>query len=65
MDTSKWTLKTQEGFQQAIALAEKAVNPEVTREHLVLALLSQTEGITLPVLQKLGISPKQLKNSIE
>ena len=65
MDTSKWTLKTQEGFQQAVHLAEKAVNPEVTREHLVLALLSQNEGVTLPIVQKLGISPMQLKNSIE
>ncbi len=65
MDTSKWTLKTQEAFQQAVALAEKNSNPEVTREHLVLAFLSQSEGITLPVVQKLGISPMQLKNSIE
>lgn len=65
MDTSKWTLKTQEAFSQAVAFAERDANPEVTKEHLVLALLSQSEGITLPVLQRLGVSPMQLKNTIE
>ncbi|SHE48980.1 ATP-dependent Clp protease ATP-binding subunit ClpB [Ferrithrix thermotolerans DSM 19514] len=65
MDTSKWTLKTQEAFSQAVAFAERDANPEVTKEHLVLALLSQSEGITLPVLQRLGVSPMQLKNTIQ
>ena len=38
-------------------LARGAGNPEVTPEHLLLALLRQEGGIVAPILNKLGVAP--------
>lgn len=65
MDTSKWTLKTQEAFESAVSNAERNVNPEVVPEHLALALISQSDGLALPIVQKLGIAPLSLRNRLE
>ncbi len=64
MDTNKWTQKTQEGVTAAVDLAKERSNPEVTPDHLALALLGQAEGMTLPIMAKLGLSPLSLKNQI-
>ncbi|MDA8386896.1 MAG: AAA family ATPase [Actinomycetota bacterium] len=64
MDTNKWTQKTQEGVTAAVDMAKERSNPEVTPDHLALALLGQAEGITLPIMAKLGLSPLSLKNQI-
>ena len=65
LDPNRWTLKTQDAVNVAIASARSASNPEVTPDHLLLALLGQEEGIVLPVLQKVGVAPGQLKHRIE
>ncbi len=64
MDANKWTQKTQEGVTAAVDLAKERSNPEVTPDHLALALLGQAEGMTLPIMAKLGLSPLSLKNQI-
>ena len=64
MDTNKWTQKTQEGVTSAVDMAKERSNPEVTPDHLALALLGQAEGIALPIMAKLGLSPLSLKNQI-
>jgi len=54
LDPNRWTLKTQESINGAIEAAKAAANPEVTPDHLLLALLGQEEGVVLPILQKVG-----------
>ena len=65
LDPNRWTLKTQEAVNLALAAARSASNPEVTPDHLLLALLGQEEGVVLPILQKVGVAPAQLRNAAE
>jgi ATP-dependent Clp protease ATP-binding subunit ClpB len=64
LDPNRWTLKTQEAFNAAVDLARQANNPEVTPDHLLLALLGQEEGVVLPILQKVGKAPLSLRNEL-
>ena len=61
LDPNRWTLKTSDAVNVAIAEARTLSNPEVTPDHLLNALLGQEEGIVLPLLQKVGIAPTQLR----
>ncbi|QGG96770.1 ATP-dependent Clp protease ATP-binding subunit [Actinomarinicola tropica] len=63
LDPNRWTLKTQEAVNAAIAAARSASNPEVTADHLLVALLGQEEGVVLPILQKVGATPLSLRNA--
>ena len=63
LDPNRWTLKTQEAFNTAVTSAKDNNNPEVTPDHLLQALLSQEEGVVLPIIQKVGISPLTLRNA--
>ena len=62
-DPNRWTLKTQEALSVAAESARAANNPEVTPDHLLLALLGQADGVVLPILQKLGVAPLTLRNA--
>ena len=57
MNFNKLTVKAQEAVAEAQNLARGAGNPEVTPEHLLLALLRQEGGIVAPILNKLGVEP--------
>src|SRR5262245_45006463 len=63
-DPNRWTLKVQEAFASAVDAAKQASNPDVTPDHLLLALLGQSEGIVLPMLQRLGKEPLPLRNQL-
>ena len=65
MDPNRWTLKTQEAFNAAISRARTDNHPEVTPDHLLVALLGQAEGVVLPILEKLGASPAALRTKSE
>ncbi|MEY4130377.1 MAG: hypothetical protein RLZZ31_501 [Actinomycetota bacterium] len=65
LDPNRWTLKTQEAVNSALSAARAASNPEVTPDHLLLSLLNQQEGVVLPILQKVGVSPLTLRNKAE
>src|SRR4051812_19988167 len=65
LDPNRWTLKTQEAFNAAVARATEAHNPEMTPEHLLAAMLGQDDTVVLPVLQKLGVAPLSLRNKLE
>ena len=54
LDPNRWTLKTQEALNHAIESARTNANPEVTPDHLLVALLGQDEGVVLPILTKVG-----------
>jgi len=65
MDPNRWTLKTQEAFSAATDAARATSNPEVTPDHLLMALLGQSEGVVLPILEKVGLPPMPLRNDTQ
>ena len=65
MDINKLTLKSQEALQAAQRLAGENNNQQVETAHLLGALLGQTDGVILPLMQKLGVSPQSLRTKVE
>ena len=65
MRFDRFTIKTQEALQTAQSLASDAQNPELGVEHLMLALIRQTDGIVTPIFQKLGIDTAGITSAIE
>ena len=61
MRPDKFTAKMQEALNAALDLASKNDNPEITSEHFLLALVEQTDGLTRPLLEKLGVSAPSLE----
>ncbi len=50
------TIKAQEAFRDASVLATERRNPVINDAHLFAALLTQSEGIVQPLLQKAGLN---------
>jgi ATP-dependent Clp protease ATP-binding subunit ClpB len=65
MRFDKLTLKAQEAVQDAQSLAERLKHSSVEVEHALMALLSQSEGITGPLLEKVGVDAGILKGSLQ
>ncbi len=61
----RFTEKSQEALQQAQSLAADAQQQEILPEHLLLALLQQTEGTVPPILQRLGVDPQALAQELK
>ena len=64
MRIDKYTQKMQEALQGAQDLASQANHPEITDEHFLSALLDQGEGITRPLLEKIGANVDQLRERL-
>jgi ATP-dependent Clp protease ATP-binding subunit ClpB len=64
MRLDKLTIKAQEALQAAHELAGSRAHQELTPEHLLAALLDQTDGITGAILRKLGVDPAQVRQSV-
>jgi ATP-dependent Clp protease ATP-binding subunit ClpB len=62
MRADKFTLKSQEALELAQNTAAKRGNPQVETEHLLLALLSDEEGICVEILKKLGADADKIRN---
>ncbi len=65
MNPDRWTLKTQEAFQDAQTSAQRRGHPELTPEHLLAALLAQDAGVVPETLKKGGIEPRTAAAEIE
>src|SRR5712664_3760743 len=65
MQLDRFTIKAQEAVQAAQALAQKFSHQEIDGEHLMLALLEQSEGLIQPLLQRLGSPPARLGSDLE
>ena len=61
MDLNKLTVKSQEALAAAQRLATELNHQGVGEPHLLAALLGQSEGVILPLLQKMGIQPGALR----
>ncbi|HEX6059546.1 MAG TPA: ATP-dependent chaperone ClpB [Gemmatimonadaceae bacterium] len=64
INPDRLTVKSAEALNEALAIARRAGNPVVYDTHLLLALLDQSEGIVVPILQKLGASVAALRDKI-
>ena len=65
MRFDRLTIKAQEALETAQNLATDAQNPELSVEHLMLALIKQTDGIVAPIFQKLGVDFAGITSAIE
>jgi ATP-dependent Clp protease ATP-binding subunit ClpB len=65
VDPNRFTRKTGEALQAAQALARERNHSQVTPEHLLAALVSQPEGVVLPVLERLGVSAKTVRDRVD
>src|SRR5436190_21701734 len=64
MRIDKYTQKMQEALQAAQDLASQANDSEITNEHFLSALLDQGEGITRPLLEKIGAKVDQSRERL-
>jgi len=60
MRLDQFTFKAQEAIQAAQKTADEMQHQAVDVEHLLLALADQQEGILIPMLQKVGASPRKI-----
>ncbi len=65
INPDRLTVKSGEALNDAVSIARRAGNPLVYDVHLLLALLSQDEGIVVPILQRVGVSVTQLRQQAE
>ncbi|MCC6575027.1 MAG: ATP-dependent chaperone ClpB [Planctomycetes bacterium] len=65
MRLDKLTTKSQEAMQDAIGIASRFNNQALEPEHLLLALVNQSDGVVAPLLQKLGAQPERIKAELE
>ena len=65
MQFDRFTIKAQEALQGAQGVAHKYSQQQIDGEHLMLALLEQSEGLIHPLLQKLGAAPTALAGDLD
>src|SRR4051794_6625644 len=65
MQPDRFTVKSQEAVVDALQLASRLGNPEAAPAHLLIALLAQDEGLTVPILQKVGADVASIRSRAE
>ncbi len=64
MRLDKFTVRAQEAIEAAVALAEAQSQQNVETEHLLAAMIEQSEGVARPMLGKVGANVDQLLASL-
>jgi ATP-dependent Clp protease ATP-binding subunit ClpB len=64
VDADRLTTRSKEALGRAAGLARDRSHPEAGTAHLLVALLEQSDGVVLPVLQKIGVVPTTLRNRV-
>jgi ATP-dependent Clp protease ATP-binding subunit ClpB len=65
MDLNKFTEKAQQAVVEAQSLATEHSHGQIEGEHLLLALLRQSDGVAPQVVQGLGLQPGALAQQVE
>src|ERR1035438_1603137 len=65
MQLDKLTIKSQEAVQEAQRIAREYSHQEMDGEHLLLALIGQTESLIPDLLEKIGVPSAKLKPDLE
>ncbi len=56
MNIDSMTIKMKEALQSAGSLAHESSNPEITTDHLMLAMMKQEDGLLPPLFEKIGVT---------
>ena len=59
------TIKSQEALQEAQRIAQSSSHQEIDGEHLLLAMINQSESLIPDLLEKVGVTAAQLKADLE
>jgi len=62
---NNFTLKSQGAMQEAQKFAERKGNQQIDAEHLLMALLHDTEGVAYQILKRIGVSMESLRKDID
>ena len=65
MRPDRFTQKMQEALNAAADITSKLHQQEIGNEQFLLALLDQSEGVAVPLLQKVGISVARLREQLD
>lgn len=65
MRFDKFTIKSQELLQNAQSLAAGLSHQQIEPEHLLAAMLSDSQGISNNMLRKLGVSPQAIDRELQ
>jgi ATP-dependent Clp protease ATP-binding subunit ClpB len=65
MQLDRLTIKSQEALQEAQRIAQGFSHQEVDGEHLLLAMIGQTDSLIPSLLEKIGLPPANLKPDLE
>lgn len=64
MRLDRFTLKAQESVSQARSIAQEQGHQQVDGDHLLLALVRQQDGVVIPILQRLEVSPGAIEKEV-
>ena len=65
MNPEKFTSRSREALLAATQLSQDHHHASILPEHLALGLLGQQEGIVYPLLDGLGVTPLEMRRSLE
>ncbi|MGC9397255.1 MAG: ATP-dependent chaperone ClpB [Anaerolineae bacterium] len=65
METNRYTEKAQEALLRAQGLASERGNPQIDPEHMLLALLEQSDGVVPQIVLRAGADPQRLRADLE
>src|SRR2546423_1377440 len=65
LDPNKFTRKTSEALGTAQAHARDLHHSQVTPEHLLAALVAQPESVVLPVLERIGVASRTVRDRVD
>ena len=65
MRIDRLTIKAREALESAQKIAQNQQNQQVTPLHLLAALLSQNEGVVVPIMKRLGLEPELLEQRVQ
>lgn len=60
-----FTLKTKDALQSAVEIAQRNDNGEVGCEHILEALIEQKDGITAPLIERIGIKAHDILSAVK
>ncbi len=65
MRIEKMTVKLQEALQESVSLAEEYNNSTIDPEHLMLALVEQSDGVASPLLERIGVPRERIVQDLK
>src|SRR5881275_635865 len=65
MQLDRLTIKSQEALEEARRIAQSFSHQEIDGEHLLLAMIGQSDSLIPDLLEKIGVPPTKLRPDLE